>query len=274
VWGLFKKIVVADTLAVTVNTIFQDYEMQTGSTLLLGAVFFSFQIYCDFSGYTDIALGTAKLLGFELLTNFKFPYFSRDIAEFWRRWHISLSSWFRDYVYIPLGGSKGGKGMALRNIFIIFLLSGFWHGANWTYVIWGGYHALLYVPLFLFNINRNYTDDIVAHDRFLPSIKELLQMGLTFVLVTIGWIFFRSNTISDAVGYLSLLPKNLLTIPRYTDGLVIVAIFLAMDWLARKDERNPHAFVANSVYIIAMTVVLLIFGKGLNENIEFIYFQF
>jgi alginate O-acetyltransferase complex protein AlgI len=273
-WGLFKKIVIADSLAVTVNSIFQDYQTQSGSTLILGAIFFSFQIYCDFSGYTDIALGTAKMLGFELLTNFKFPYFSRDIAEFWRRWHISLSSWFRDYVYIPLGGSKGGKWGAIRNIFIIFLLSGFWHGANWTYIAWGAFHALLYVPLFLFNINRNHTDAIVASNGWLPSFKEFFQIALTFALVTIGWIFFRSPTITDAFIYLSLILKDLTTMPADISGLVLIAVFVIMDWLARKDERHPHAFVPTLPYIIIMTTVLLIFGKGLNENIEFIYFQF
>jgi alginate O-acetyltransferase complex protein AlgI len=274
VWGLFKKIVIADRLAVTVNEIFANYTTLPGSTLILGAVFFAFQIYCDFSGYTDIALGTAKLLGFELLTNFRFPYFSRDIAEFWRRWHISLSSWFRDYVYIPLGGSKGGKWGALRNIFIIFLLSGFWHGANWTYIAWGAFHALLYVPLFVFNLNRSHTDKIVAHDRMLPTVGEAAQIVLTFTLVTVGWIIFRSATISAAWEYLSSIPHGLLTMPDDLDGVGLIALFVVMDWTTRKDERNPHSFIPSIVYIVTMTTVLLVFGKGLNENIEFIYFQF
>jgi D-alanyl-lipoteichoic acid acyltransferase DltB (MBOAT superfamily) len=274
VWGLFKKIVIADKLAVTVNEVFANYTTLPGSTLVLGAIFFAFQIYCDFSGYTDIALGTAKLLGFELLTNFKFPYFSRDIAEFWRRWHISLSSWFRDYVYIPLGGSKGGKWSALRNIFIIFLLSGFWHGANWTYIAWGAYHAMLYVPLFVFNLNRSHTDEIVAYKRALPNVKELGQMILTFILVTVGWILFRSESIFSAWDYLSAIPHNLFVMPDNLDGIGLIGLFLVMDCTARKNERSPHTFIPAIAYVLIMTVVLLFFGKGLSDNIEFIYFQF
>lgn len=274
VWGLFKKIIVADNLALIVNQIFGHEEQYQGSTLVLGAIYFAFQIYGDFSGYTDIALGTAKLLGFELLTNFKFPYFSRDIAEFWRRWHISLSSWFKDYVYIPLGGSKGGKWISLKNIFIIFLLSGFWHGAKWTFVVWGCYHALLYVPLFLFNVNRRYDENIVAFDCVFPTFREFFQMTLTFVLVTIGWVFFRSDSLSDAMQYFGGLANGLFTMPTQIGGLRIIGIFLLMDWLSRKNERRPHAFIPAVVYIFIMIIVLLIFGKGSNESIEFIYFQF
>jgi len=274
VWGLFKKVIIADTLALSVNAIFNDYEHQSGATLVLGAIYFAFQIYGDFSGYTDIALGTAKLLGFELLTNFKFPYFSRDIAEFWRRWHISLSSWFRDYLYIPLGGSSGGKGRALRNIFIIFLVSGFWHGANWTYIVWGAFHALLYVPLFVFNLNRRHTDAIVAVDRALPTWREFLQIALTFCLVTVGWVFFRADTVYDAVRYLQGMGHNLIAIPKELEQLPLVFLFILLDWLTRRDERKPHAFVPAVVYVLIVTIVLLIFGKGNENNIEFIYFQF
>jgi D-alanyl-lipoteichoic acid acyltransferase DltB (MBOAT superfamily) len=274
VWGLFKKVVIADNLAVVVNSIFNDYSHQSGSTLVLGAIYFAFQIYGDFSGYTDIALGTAKLLGFELLTNFKFPYFSRDIAEFWRRWHISLSSWFRDYVYIPLGGSAGGRGQALRNIFVIFLLSGFWHGAKWTYILWGAYHALLYVPLFMINTNRKHTGEIVAVDRWLPSGREALQILVTFVLVTIGWVFFRADTVHDAFHYLQGMGHNLLSMPAYADSLLLVVLFVCLDWLSRRDERKPHAFIPAVPYVLVLTIVLLLFGKGSENNIEFIYFQF
>jgi alginate O-acetyltransferase complex protein AlgI len=274
VWGLFKKIVVADTLAGMVNTIFSDYTHYPGSTLVLGMIYFSFQIYGDFSGYTDIALGVAKLLGFELLTNFKFPYFSRDIAEFWRRWHVSLSSWFRDYVFIPLGGSKGGKVKAIRNIFVIFLLSGFWHGANWTYVAWGAFHALLYVPLFVFNLNRTHTDKIVAYEGMFPSVRELLQILLTFALVAVGWVFFRSASIYDALQYFRHIGHGLFTKPAELDGLKVVAAFLLMDWFARKEERNPHPYIPHIIYLVGMVTILLVFGKGTNENIEFIYFQF
>lgn len=273
-WGLFKKIIVADSLAVIVNDIFQNPEQQHGSTLVLGAVYFAFQIYGDFSGYTDIALGTAKLLGFELLTNFKFPYFSRDIAEFWRRWHISLSSWFRDYVYIPLGGSKGGLWPSIRNIFIIFLLSGFWHGAKWTYIIWGAYHALLYVPLFVFKTNRRYTDTIVAENSMLPTVGECFSMFLTFTLVTVGWVFFRADSLSAALTYFSQLPHGITHVPDYLEGLRIVLIFLVMDWTARRHERRPHGFVPDVIYLCVMVLALLVFGKGSTENVEFIYFQF
>ena len=146
-WGLFKKIVIADNCAEYANLIFNNSGDYSGSTLILGALFFTFQIYGDFSGYSDIAIGTSRLFGFNLMRNFAFPYFSRDIAEFWRRWHISLSTWFRDYLYIPLGGSRGGTRMKIRNTFIIFLVSGFWHGANWTFIVWGFFKCLVLFTL-------------------------------------------------------------------------------------------------------------------------------
>ncbi|GGZ53541.1 O-acyltransferase [Mesonia mobilis] len=180
-WGLFKKVVIADNCAQFVNQIFNNYEDYSGSTLVLGAVFFTFQIYGDFSGYSDIAIGTSRLFGFDLMRNFAYPYFSRDIAEFWRRWHISLSTWFRDYLYIPLGGSRGGMWMKVRNTFIIFLVSGFWHGANWTFIVWGGLNALYFLPLLLRGNNRNHLE-VVAYDRWFPSFKELFQIGITFIL--------------------------------------------------------------------------------------------
>ena len=171
-WGMFKKVVVADSCAPYVDMCFDNPEAFSGSTLILGAILFSFQIYGDFSGYSDIAIGTAKLFGFELMTNFKFPYFSRDIAEFWRRWHISLSTWFRDYLYIPLGGSRVSKPKAIRNVFVIFLVSGFWHGANWTFIVWGGIHALLFIPLFLRGTNRKNTSDVVAKEGGCPHLEN------------------------------------------------------------------------------------------------------
>ena len=192
-YGMFKKVVIADSLAPYVNKIFNHYDVFDGGVLLLGLIYFSFQIYCDFSGYSDIAIGTSKLFGFELMSNFKFPYFSRDIGEFWRRWHISLSTWFRDYLYIPLGGSKRGKWLSIRNIFIIFIVSGFWHGANWTFIMWGLIHAMLYIPLFLRGKNRQYTTSIVAEGRWFPSLKELFQMGSTFFFSMIAWVFLEAR---------------------------------------------------------------------------------
>lgn len=201
-WGLFKKVVIADNSARIDNKIFNNYPEYGGSTLLLGTLFFTFQIYGDFSGYSDIAIGTSRLFGFSLMRNFAFPYFSRDIAEFWRRWHISLSTWFRDYLYIPLGGSKGGLARKVRNTFIIFIVSGFWHGANWTFIVWGALNAIYFLPLLLAKRNRVNTDN-VAEGKLLPNLKELSQILLTFILTIIAWVFFRSATVHDALLFLS-----------------------------------------------------------------------
>ena len=200
-WGLFKKIVIADNCANYANIIFNNSEDYSGSSLALGAIFFTFQIYCDFSGYSDIAIGTSRLFGFDLMQNFNFPYFSRDIAEFWRRWHISLSIWFRDYLYIPLGGSRGGTWMKVRNTFIIFIVSGFWHGANLTFIVWGALNAVYFLPLLLTKNNRNHID-IVAKGRYLPSIRELLSILLTFGLTVVAWVFFRAENITHATTYI------------------------------------------------------------------------
>lgn len=281
-WGLFKKVVIADNLAMTVNHIFAGYEDKSGITLIVGAIAFSFQIYCDFSGYSDIALGTAKLFGFELLSNFKFPYFSRDIAEFWRRWHISLSSWFRDYLYIPLGGSKEGKAKAVRNTFIIFLVSGFWHGASWNFIIWGFIHACGFLPLLLLNRNRKHVSNVVAEDRMLPNLKELRQMVGTFIFVTIAWIFFRAETLGIATGYIQHMvtdiasnPKQLLSVP---DGKMIFAYIIPLvlgDWYLRRDERNLAVPGKAIRYILYFGLILLILYYLFSDNqSEFIYFQF
>ena len=190
-WGLFKKVVIADSIAPTVENIFTNYQDFGGVTLWLGAIYFAFQIYCDFSGYSDIAIGTSKLFGIELISNFKFPYFSRNIGEFWRRWHISLSTWFRDYMYIPLGGSKEGKWKSIRNIFLIFLVSGLWHGANWTFVFWGLFHSILFLPSFFLQTNRKFVSSIIGENNYFPTLKEFFQVLTTFISVTIGWVFFR-----------------------------------------------------------------------------------
>ena len=280
-WGLFKKMVVADNCAVYVDQVFSTWQTQTGSTLLLAAVFFAFQIYGDFSGYSDIAIGTAKLFGIRLMRNFNVPYFSRDIAEFWRRWHISLTTWFRDYVYIPLGGSHCSKAKIVRNTFVIFLLSGFWHGANWTFIVWGAYHALLFLPLILMGKNRKYRDT-VAEGRLLPTWKELGQMLLTFFLVVIGWVIFRAESIGDAWGYLrSMADKSLFTVPWFYSKTfmipmpILLVLLLSGEWFGRW-KINPlqtmesHPAFRWMVYFI---LIALVFLFGTNSE-TFIYFQF
>jgi alginate O-acetyltransferase complex protein AlgI len=278
-WGLFKKIVIADSCAAYANAIFDNYENANSATLLLGAIYFSFQIYGDFSGYTDIALGTSKLFGIDLLRNFNFPYFSRDIAEFWRRWHISLSSWFRDYLYIPLGGSKGGLKSKVRNTFIIFLVSGFWHGANWTFMVWGLLNAIYFLPLLLTNTNRNHIE-IVAKGKSWPTVKEFFSILLTFCLTTFAWIFFRSETLGQAFTYI----KNLfsfnfeggiayLDIDRYSvELLFLLFAFIVFEWFSREKE---HPFFGKAKDILAVFVILMIVVFGVySQASEFIYFQF
>ena len=209
-WGLLKKLVIADNSAIFANSLFNNYQDYNGSTLVMGAFFFAIQIYCDFSGYSDIALGTAKLFGIDLLRNFAYPYFSRDIAEFWRRWHISLSTWFRDYLYVPLGGSKMGPWKKVRNTFIIFLVSGFWHGANWTFIAWGLLNALFILPSIILKTNRTNLD-IVAQGKTFPSLKEVGQIALTFSLTTFAWIFFRSESIGGALKYIGRIFLKIIT---------------------------------------------------------------
>lgn len=276
-WGMFKKVVIADSLATTVDDIFSNYNDYGGGTLWLGAIYFAFQIYCDFSGYSDIAIGTSKLFGFELMSNFKFPYFSRNIGEFWRRWHISLSTWFRDYLYIPLGGSQEGKWKSIRNIFIIFLVSGFWHGANWTFIFWGLFHSILFLPSFIFNTNRKYTTSIIAEDTFLPSSKEFIQIGITFILVTIGWVFFRSLTIEDSFMYLNKMIFDLDFPHQYRSLIVFLIIpFTVFEYLLRKYPRLDFASSNHRyfefVFISIITILIILhFGR---EQVDFIYFQF
>jgi alginate O-acetyltransferase complex protein AlgI len=282
-WGLFKKMVIADNCATYVNLIFKDVADYSGSTLVLGALFFSFQIYCDFSGYSDIALGTARLFGIEMLRNFAFPYFSRDIAEFWRRWHISLSSWFRDYLYIPLGGSRAGKWIAVRNMFIIFLVSGFWHGANWTFLAWGALHALYFMPLLLMNRNRNHIAT-VAKGKTFPSLKELFSMMLTFSLVVFGWIFFRAENMGQAIDYISgIFSFDLFSQPYFLGikeaaiTLLFIVLLVLVEWMGREQEyaiktiasKWRKSFQWGFYYVIVMLIFL--FGS---KSQEFIYFQF
>jgi alginate O-acetyltransferase complex protein AlgI len=279
-WGLFKKVVIADSLAVIADHLFNDYQHYNAFSLLIGAIAFSFQIYGDFSGYSDIAMGTAKLFGFELLSNFRFPYFSRDMAEFWRRWHISLSSWFKDYLYIPLGGSREGRGRAVLNTFIIFLVSGFWHGASWNFITWGFIHACGFLPLLLLNRNRRHLSDTVASSGNLPTVKEVLQMLFTFTFVTLAWVFFRSYSLTSAWGYLKQIltsaaanPFQFLKIPHGLSAFLYIIPLIIIDWNFRFNERElmfKNTFYKNTFYIALGLLVFFFFGK----RSSFIYFQF
>jgi alginate O-acetyltransferase complex protein AlgI len=278
-WGLFKKVVIADQCAIYANQIFNDAGSQSGSNLVLGALFFTFQIYGDFSGYSDIAHGTARLFGIDLLRNFAFPYFSRNIAEFWRRWHISLSTWFRDYLYIPLGGSKGGMWIKIRNTFVIFIVSGFWHGANWTFIIWGLLHAIYIMPSIIFNTNRNHLDS-VAQGRFLPSLKEITMILITFSLTVFAWIFFRAQDVTHAFIYISgVFSKSLFTIPTITPLVLFafIGLFIMIEWLGRQNQYAiakfcdnwPRFFRWGFYYLI---VAAIFYFNGAEQ--QFIYFQF
>lgn len=274
-WGFFKKMVVADNCAVFVDKIWNDIPAYSGSTLLVAAILFSFQIYCDFSGYSDIAIGTAKLFGIKLKRNFNVPYFSRDIAEFWRRWHISLTTWFRDYIYIPLGGSRVSKAKVVRNTFIIFLVSGFWHGANWTFIVWGAFHAFLFLPLILRGKNRKYTD-IVAANRIMPTFKELAQMSFTFILAALGWIIFRSDNISQTMQiFNSIFSTSLFQMPVLSKTFIFVLVMLVVEWINRDKEHPFQINIKSKIlrhliyYAIMLTIVLF---SGNQET--FIYFQF
>ena len=292
-WGLFKKIVIADNCAILVDDIFNNYASTPSEFLVLGAILFSFQIYCDFSGYSDIAIGTARLFGFNLMQNFAFPYFSRNIGEFWRRWHISLSTWFRDYLYIPLGGSRVKKHLKIRNILIIFLVSGFWHGANWTFICWGLLHAIYFLPLIFIGANRTYLDT-VAVGRYLPQLKELIQMTITFLIISFSWIFFRAESMFHALEYIKGIAYADLYInwgfidhpSRVSDfSLTIETLplfllfFLIIEWIQRE---KPHALYFSSntfksklirrfLYMI-LSLLILIFWSYNKQ--EFVYFAF
>ncbi|MFL3657250.1 MAG: MBOAT family O-acyltransferase [Opitutales bacterium] len=278
-WGLFKKIVIADGCAESVNLIFNNYEQYSGSTLLLGAILFSFQIYCDFSGYSDIAIGTARLFGIDLMQNFASPYFSRNMAEFWRRWHISLSTWFRDYLYIPSGGSKVKTFKNILNVFVIFIVSGLWHGANWTFMAWGFLHALYFLPLVVFKDNRRYLNT-VAMGRYLPSFSEIVSMISTYLLVVFAWIFFRAESMSQAVDYINIIfSESLVSYPEVDPRslIVIIACFLAIEWFGREKQHplaDMNSIKATSLrwglYFSIISIILLF----RTSTQQFIYFQF
>ncbi len=282
-WGLFKKIVIADNCAQFANQIFNNSENYSGATLVLGALFFTFQIYGDFSGYSDIAIGTARLFGFDLMKNFAFPYFSRDIAEFWRRWHISLSTWFRDYLYIPLGGSRGGTLMKVRNTFIIFIVSGFWHGANWTFIVWGALNAVYFLPLLLTKNNRRNIE-IVAQNKLMPSFREIGAMFVTFTLTVFAWIFFRAENIGHAFDYISgiFTPSffslnGIEAIDGFYTIMILICIFVFIEWLGREGEfalqslgAKYNRFFRWTLYYSIIVAIVILGGK----EQAFIYFQF
>jgi len=283
-WGVFKKVVIADNCAIIVNMVFDNPEQYPGSILVLGTVFFAFQIYCDFSGYSDIALGVSRLLGIELLKNFNYPYFSRDIAEFWRRWHISLSSWFRDYLYIPLGGSRGSIWTKIRNVIIIFLVSGFWHGANWTFVVWGFINALFIMPSILINTNRDNLN-MVAEGKILPSLKEFGQIIWTFSLTCFAWIFFRAKDLNNAFCYIKgIFSKSLITIPKFDSNdmsvkvlSILLLLFIVTEWNGRSKNHaleikgSVPAYFKMALYFFIFMAIMI---WGVTGKTEFIYFAF
>jgi D-alanyl-lipoteichoic acid acyltransferase DltB (MBOAT superfamily) len=283
-WGLFKKMVIADNCAVLVNQIFASPESHPGPVLALGAVLFAFQIYGDFSGYSDIAIGTARLFSIDIMRNFAYPYFSRDIAEFWRRWHISLSSWFKDYVYIPLGGSRCSGWKVQRNVWAIFLISSLWHGANWTFIVWGALHALFFFPLLWMGRNRAYTHEI-AKGSGLPSFLELLQMLGTFSLVCLAWVFFRSDSLAHAFTYLShgvsTLHQGWDVFADYLsheafESVVMILVLLVVEWVQRNRQHGlelGHVRKTWVRWLIYYGLIAILYFYG-GEQQDFIYFQF
>lgn len=279
-WGFFKKVVIADNCGSLADTIFNNSANFHGSTLVLGLIFFSFQTYGDFSGYSDIAIGTARLFGFDILKNFNYPYFSRNVAEFWRRWHISLTSWFRDYLYIPMGGSREGQAKTIRNVFIIFILSGFWHGAEWTFIVWGLLNALYILPSMLLKTNRKYLN-VVAHGRLLPSVKEFFQMAGTFLLIAFARVFFRSENMGQAFGYIkNMFDKELLSLPQVYSGQVflLMLFMIVVEWFGREQNyaiegislKVKSKAVRWLFYYLIIALILVYWG----EQRLFIYFQF
>ncbi|GGK28873.1 O-acyltransferase [Yeosuana aromativorans] len=282
-WGLFKKVVIADSIGPIVDDIFANYSTYPASTLILGVTLFSFQVYGDFSGYSDIAIGTAKLFGVELMSNFKFPQFSRNVAEYWQRWHVSLSTWFRHYVYIPLGGSKVSKLKSIRNICIVFLISGFWHGANWTFIFWGAFHAVAFIPVFLMGRNAIYKDSVVGENTLFPSLVEIGQVLLTFGIVTFSRIFFRSASITDAFMFMKRIVTDFTYEPyhhpmgyRMIDYYILIGLFVLYEYRIRKDERSPFKFKSKAVRFVFYTLVILGMLLFYDDSIDrsFIYFQF
>jgi D-alanyl-lipoteichoic acid acyltransferase DltB (MBOAT superfamily) len=280
---LFKKVVVADNCAEIVNELYAAPGDHSGSTMAMATILFAFQIYGDFSGYSDIAIGAARLFGFDLMRNFAYPYFSRDIAEYWRRWHISLSTWFRDYLYIPLGGSRGGKAFVVRNTMIIFLVSGFWHGANWTFVAWGAINALFFLPLVLLDRHKTMTGT-VAEGRALPTLRDLGMMLLTFLMACFAWIFFRAQDMGQAFEVIGrICSSTMFSRPEVTTASTMaiaamgIAVVIVLEWINRERQyglqmdgrgRRPMRY-ALYYGIIGLIIICAPLSGG-----EFIYFQF
>ena len=280
-WGFFKKLAIADNCAVLVNELYGNHAQHSGATLFFAAVLFSFQIYCDFSGYSDIAIGSARLFGFNLMQNFAYPYFSKDIAEFWRRWHISLSTWFRDYLYFPLGGSRGDLFQKVRNTFIVFMVSGFWHGANLTFLIWGFLHSLFYLPLLLTGTNKVVVS-AQARPGWLSGLKDASSVLGTFLLVCLAWVFFRAPSVQVAFSILSkILSKSLFQFPvQFSPKIcVLILVLIGFEWLGRAKKFPLEDVVLSSRkpvrWMIYLALILSVYFLGNNDaSIEFIYFQF
>lgn len=285
-WGFFKKVVIADWVAIFVNQVYNHPEMYPGLPSIVATYFFAFQIYCDFSGYSDIAIGAAQVMGYRLMLNFRRPYFSKSISEFWKRWHISLSSWFRDYLYIPLGGNRVKKARMYLNIFVVFLVSGFWHGANWTFIVWGGLHgAFLLISRWTTEWRRR------LHRLFgllkFPHLHRFLKVLVTFHLVWFSWIFFRANSISDAFLIIRNLftafdPATLLTVSGFTFqhfilSVLSIVILLGVELFQRNHDirgwLSQRPVMLRWAFYYGLIMFILLFGAYDNAN-EFIYFQF
>ena len=275
-WGMFKKIVIADNLSNRVDLIFENYNILDGGTLTLGLIYFSFQIYCDFSGYSDIAIGTSKLFGLNLKSNFNFPYFSKNIKEFWKKWHISLSSWFRDYLYFPLGGSKKSTAKTIKNIFIVFLLSGLWHGANWTFIMWGFTHSFIYVCYTLFKIINIKSSKFILQNKIIKSSLYFTKIIITYLSVTFSWVFFRSENISQGFNYIKYIILKFSFPQDNKGGIIFIIILLLFELTMKNNPKNPlyykNIFLRNLIYFVLLFFIFSHF-KIINST-EFIYFQF
>jgi alginate O-acetyltransferase complex protein AlgI len=284
-WGFFKKVVIADRLAVIVNTVYNDPTGYTGIPLILATIFFAFQIYCDFSGYSDIAIGTAQIMGFKLMDNFKRPYFSRSINEFWKRWHISLSTWFKDYLYIPMGGNRVSIPRWYINLLVVFIVSGLWHGANWTFVVWGALHGFY---LIFEIVTKPVKEKLLKATKLIkfPKLIHLLEIGFTFILVNIGWIFFRANNVQDAFYVLTHMFQGLsLNFSGINIGVGWSELIIAFSVIAFmefvhliQEHRSIRQFLDNKPLLLRWSIyigiILLILLFGVFDNTQFIYFQF